>query len=100
MDNNIREALYNLIDEIENSYLIKKLESNKKEISEDSKIQELIKIFDEKKKNFDKDLQIAKINLYSQNIIREYLSCEQELNLIIIRLNQKLNKLIDKKGCR
>ena len=72
----------------------------KQKIKEDNKTKELLTIFNEKKKSLNKDLQIAKINLYNQEIIREYLSCEQELNFIIIRFNQKLNKLIDKKGCR
>ena len=100
MDNNIREALYNLIDEIENSDLIKQLDNNKQKINENNEVQELITIFNEKKKNINEDLQIAKIKLYNNDIIREYLSCEQELNFIIMRLNKKLNNLIDKKGCR
>ncbi len=99
MDNNIREALYNLIDELENCDLIKKLEENKKKINEDEELQSLIKIFNKSKEKLDSDLKDAKTNLYSNDVIREYLTYEQELNLIIFKLNKKLNALIDKKGC-
>lgn len=99
MDNNIREALYNLIDELENCDVIKKLEENKKKINENEELQKLIKIFNEKKEKLDNDLKVIKTSLYSNDIIREYLTYEQELNLIIFKLNKKLNALIDKKGC-
>lgn len=99
MDNNIREALYNLIDELENCDVIKKLEENKKKINENEELQKLIKVFNEKKEKLDNDLKVIKTNLYSNDIIREYLTYEQELNLIIFKLNKKLNALIDKKGC-
>lgn len=99
MDNNIREALYNLIDELENCDLIKKLEESKKKINEDEELQSLIKIFNKSKEKLDSDLKDAKTNLYSNDVIREYLTYEQELNLIIFKLNKKLNALIDKKGC-
>ena len=91
MDNNIREALYNLIDELENCDLIKKLEENKKKINEDEELQSLIKIFNKSKEKLDSDLKDAKTNLYSNDVIREYLTYEQELNLIIFKLNKITN---------
>lgn len=99
MNDRINNALFSLIDEIETSDIVKNLDECKKNIEENSEVRNLITDFNNKKNNKDKDLQISKINLYSNELVKKYLFYEQELNYIIIRLNKKISKITNKKGC-
>lgn len=99
MNSRINDAIFSLIDEIEKSDIIKNLDKCKKKLKENSELQELIIDFNNKKEIRDNSLQQAKIALYNNFYVKEYLFYEQELNYIIIKLNKNINKIIGKKGC-
>ena len=97
--NKIIEALNSLMDELDNSETVKNLEFYKKKMKEDKKLESQIIDFNKKKENKNEEFQNIKISLYNNEIVKNYLKYEQEMNYIIMDLNKKLNSLIDKKGC-
>ncbi|MFV0274968.1 MAG: hypothetical protein ACK5HL_01865 [Bacilli bacterium] len=96
------DLTYDIKEILEENYIneMKKLE---KKIYEDKNLSKELKSFNELKK-YNKEYQSKeykdkKLNLHSNNFVKEYLKIENELNLCIIYFNNKLKKLKDEKGC-
>lgn len=95
------DKVFKIIDDIEKSDVKKRLDSIKKEIQSNEDIKTLIKNFNNKKELYEKynlkdDFIEAKSKLLSNSIIREYISIQNEINLLSIEINKKLNEI--KKG--
>lgn len=95
------DKVFKIIDDIEKSDIKKRLDSIKKEIQSNEEIKTLIKNFNNKKELYEKynlkdDFIEAKSKLLSNSIIREYISIQNEINLLSMKINKKLNEI--KKG--
>lgn len=93
--------VFKIIDDIEKSDIKKRLDSIKKEIQSNDDIKKLIKDFNEKKELYEKynlkdDFIAAKSKLLSNSIVREYINIQNEINLLSMEINKKLNDI--KKG--
>ena len=93
--------VFKIIDDIEKSDIKKRLDSIKKEIQSNEDIKKLIKDFNEKKELYEKyflkdDFIAAKSKLLSNSIVREYINIQNEINLLSMEINKKLNDI--KKG--
>ena len=93
--------IFKIIDDIEKSDIKKRLDSIKKEIQSNEDIKKLIKDFNEKKELYEKynlkdDFIAAKSKLLSNSIVREYINIQNEINLLSMEINKKLNDI--KKG--
>ena len=95
------DKVFKIIDDIEKSDIKKRLDSIKKEIQSNEEMKTLIKNFNNKKELYEKynlkvDFIEAKSKLLSNSIIREYISIQNEINLLSMEINKKLNEI--KKG--
>ena len=93
---------YNIMDELENNKLIKRLKDLKKIIKNDKTITKLIKDFELAKENYEKynlkeDLIKKKSELVKNEIINEYISIQNEINLLTMKINKRINMLINDK---
>lgn len=92
------DKVFKIIDDIDNNDIKKRLDGIKKEIENNEEIKLLIKNFNEKKELFEKyntkdDFIIAKRKLLSNNIIKEYINIQNEINLLSLKINERLNKI-------
>lgn len=95
------DKVFKIIDDIEKSDIKKRLDSIKKEIQSNEEMKTLIKNFNNKKELYEKynlkdDFIEAKSKLLSNSIIREYISIQNEINLLSMEINKKLIEI--KKG--
>lgn len=95
------DKVFKIIDDIEKNDIKKRLDNIKKEIEESNEIKELIKNFNNKKELYEKynlkdDFIEAKSKLLSNSIIKEYIGIQNEINLLSMEINKKLNEI--KKG--
>ena len=93
--------VYEIIDDIENSNIKKRLDEIKKEIEGNKELKKLIKDFNNKKELFSKynikeDFIEAKSKLISNDLIKEYINIQNEINLLSMKINKRLNNI--KKG--
>lgn len=100
MDNNIER----IIDELNNNEIILKLKDIKKEIKNDITAKKLIDKFNESKKEYEtygysKDLIQDKINLMENKLIKKYLEIQNEINLLSIYINKKIEDITKNTTC-
>lgn len=94
MDQELITLLDDFINLLDNNALIKDLKILKNSLKKDTSIKALLQ-----KEIALKDLVSYRKALFSHDNIKKYLAKENELNLLILSINQKLNKLVNKKGC-
>ena len=100
MDINLIKKLDEVINIFENSYTIKRLEDLKKQIYQEQDIRIKINRFNQIKDNiYSQELVTIRQELLENKLIKEYKQLENELFLLTLNINKKLNSLIDKKGC-
>ena len=100
MDNNLITKIDELINIFEESNEIKRIDELKQEIYQDSNIKKDIDTFNKIKDNpYSSELIGIRKRLLNNPTIKEYKQIENELLLITLSINQKLNNLISKKGC-
>ena len=100
MDNNLINKVDELINIFEESDEINRIKLLKKEIYQDKEIKEKIERFNLIKQNpYSTELIEIRKELLNNPKIKEYKSIENNLLLLILSINQKLNNLTTKKGC-
>lgn len=100
MDLNLINKLDELINIFDNSEEIKRITDLKQEIYQDIDIKKKIDRFNLLKDNpYSTELIDIRKELLNNSKIKEYKSIENELLLLTFSINQKLNSLINEKGC-
>ena len=100
MDNNLIIKIDELINIFEESNEIKRLIELKENIYKDETIKKDINTFNNIKDNpYNSELVEIRKRLLNNPDIKEYKQIENELLLLTLSINQKLNSLTDKKGC-
>lgn len=84
------DALKGSLDELE---IFKKLEEKESEIYNNVELLEKIK-----KYNLSKDNNL-RLDIYSYNEIQEYKKVENEVNLLILYINNRLKEISNERGC-
>lgn len=91
--------LDNLIKEIDNDGRIKRIEELKKEINNDSRLLEIIKKLGNLDPYSSRYIDLKK-ELFKDKKFTEFKQLENEINYLILEINNKLNDLTSKKGCK
>lgn len=100
MDDILIEKLDELIKVFEKSEEIKRIDELKKEIYTNETIKKDIDAFNKIKYNpYSSEVIEIRKRLLNHPKIKEYKNIENELLLLTLSINQKLNTLINKKGC-
>jgi cell fate (sporulation/competence/biofilm development) regulator YlbF (YheA/YmcA/DUF963 family) len=100
MDINLINKLDELINIFENSDELKELSKLKKDILSDLEIQEKINRFNVIKDNiYSSEVIEIRKDLLENKKIKRYKELENNLLLLTMSINKKLNTLINKKGC-
>ena len=99
------DKIYDIIDNINNLDITKKMEVIKEEIRNDEVAKKLIKKFNNAKElyekyNYKEDFIIAKKELMSNELIKAYIEIQNEFKLLGIYINNKIDKLLDNKMCK
>ena len=99
------EKVYEIIDEIDNSKIKENIDILKDKILNDEKLMKLIKDFNEKKTLYEKynlkdDFIESKTNLLKNEIISEYIKLQNDINLITMHINKRINKLTKNTTCK
>ena len=99
------DRIYDIIDNIDNLDIRKKLELVKEEIRNDETAKRLIKKFNNAKELYEKynykdEFIIAKKELMSNELIKAYIEIQNEFKLLGIYINNKIDKLLDNKMCK
>lgn len=94
-----------IINDLNNNDIILKLKEIKKEIKKDELATSLITKFNESKKlyetyGYSKDLIQDKINLMENKLIKKYLEIQNEINLLSIYINKKIEEITKNTTCR
>lgn len=99
------DKVYEIIGDIEKSNLKKNLDNVKNKIENDKEIKKLIKDFNEKKSLFEKynvkeDFIKSKTNLLKNEVISEYIKLQNDINLITMHINKRINNLTRNTTCK
>ena len=99
------DKVYEIIGDIEKSNLKKNLDNIKNKIENDKEIKKLIKDFNEKKSLFEnynvkEDFIKSKTNLLKNEVISEYIKLQNEINLITMHINKRINNLTRNTTCK
>lgn len=101
MDTEIIKKIDDLLEVFENSHEIKKIESLKKQIYNNYEIKEKIDKLNKLKNNiYSNEFIEVKKEILEIKEIKEYKRLENDLFLLILSINQKLNSLINSRGCK
>lgn len=92
------EKVYEIIDDIDNSDMKKRLDKIKLKINNDEDAKKLIKKFYEAKElyekyNYKEDFIKAKINMLKNSLVEEYVSIQNKVNMLTIQINNRINKI-------
>ena len=94
----MQDKVFDIIDDIEKEDEIINLIKIIKEIRSDDKALSLIKSFNNAKMLYDKynvkeDFIEAKKSLMDNKLIKEYLSIQNDINMLILHINDRINKI-------
>lgn len=94
----MQDKVFDIIDDIEKEDEIIRLKKIIKEIRSDDKALSLIKSFNNAKMLYDKynvkeDFIEAKKSLMDNKLIKEYLSIQNDINILILHINDRINKI-------
>lgn len=94
------DKVYEVIDEIDNSSLKKRIDEIKIAINKDELAKELIKKFEEAKDLYEKfnvkeDFILAKKELLKNEVLKEYVELQNQINLLTLQINNRIKKLTD-----
>lgn len=92
------EQVYEIISDIDSSKLKEKLDNVKECIRNDEEAKSLIKRFEEAKIKYEKyNLKTEFINskndLLNNNMLKEYIKLQSDINLLILQINNRINKI-------
>lgn len=88
--------IYKIIDDLEKTPVIEELKDIKEKMKNDKEIIDLINKFNNAKELFEKynvkeDFIKAKKELFSNDVIKRYLDIQNEINMLSLYINEKLN---------
>lgn len=91
-------SIYEIIDGINNLDIKKRLDEIKTKIKNDKEINKLINKFNESKELYEKynlkdEFINSKKELMNNEIIKKYLEIQNEFNLLMLKINNRLNKI-------
>lgn len=94
------EKVYEVIDEIDESSLKKRIDEIKNTINKDEGTKALIKKFEEAKIlyerfNIKEDFIRAKKELLKNEVLKEYVELQNKINLLTLQINNRIKKLTD-----
>lgn len=92
------EKVFEIIDELEKSDLKERIYEVKNKIKDDPKTQKLIKEFNDSKKLYEKynvsqNFIEAKSKLLKNEVINEYISLQNKINLICLQINDRIKSI-------
>lgn len=92
------EQVYEIISDIDSSKLKERLDNVKECIRNDEEAKRLIKRFEEAKIKYEKyNLKTEFINskkdLLNNNMLKEYIKLQSDINLLILQINNRINKI-------
>ena len=92
------DKVYKVIDDIDSNSIVKRLYTLKEEIKNDETASFLIKRFQEAKSIYEKEKDSklfieAKNNMLKNELIKEYITFQNEINLITLHINNRLKML-------
>lgn len=91
--NEIYEKLEQIKQNLNNLEIFNKLEDAINKIRENDELIDKIKKYNE---TYDESLRL---DIYKYNEIEEYKRIENEINILILQINQKLKKIKNSEGC-
>lgn len=94
----MNDKIYEIIETIEKTDLNRKIKLIKKEIKENEISKKLIREFNSAKKLYEKygykdDFIKAKVKLMKDPIIKKYLDIQNEINIISLYINKKIEEI-------
>lgn len=92
------DSVYDVIDKIEESTLVKDLKSIKSKINSNSDVKKLISNFEDAKNEYNEtgitnNFIKAKEALMKNELISRYLNIQNEINLLILYINKKIGEI-------
>ena len=100
MTEEINEKLYDLIDTIKNNKKVLRMKELKKDIHNDKSISKDLDSFHKIMDNqYDEEYISLKKKILDNKTISEYKSLENELFMVVLKMNKNLKNLIDRKKC-
>ncbi len=92
------ENAYEVIDLMEKSEFKKRLIEVKRKINKDKDVKKLIKNFEEVKELYEKfnvkeDFMKAKNDLLSNELLKEYINLQEQINLLTLKINNRIKKV-------
>lgn len=94
----MNEKLDNLIEELENTSLMKRFVFLKEKVESNAQILEKINKL-HSLDIYSSEYSCIKKELFENQEFVEFKELENEVNYLILAINQRLNKLIENKGC-
>lgn len=100
----MNDKVTNIINKLENSDIVENLKQIKKQIKKDDTALLLIKKFNESKElyekyGYSKEFIQDKINLMENKLIKKYLEIQNEINLLTIYINKKIDEITKNTTC-
>ena len=94
----MQDKVYKIIDDLENVDVVKRLKEVKKEILSNDKALSLIKKFNKSKElyekyNDNKSFTNSKKELMNNKLIKEYLELQNEINILILHINNRIKEI-------
>ena len=101
----MKNEVYKLIDEIESSTLKRNLDEIKKEINNNSNVKRLLRNFEDAKKLYERyntkeEFLRLKKEVMQNDLIKRYLNIQNEINMLTLIINKRLNKITKDKSCK
>ena len=98
------EKVTKILEDLDNNDIIMKLKELKKEIKNDETAISLINKFNSSKLiyetyGYSKDLIQDKVNLMENSLIKKYLEIQNEINLLSIYINKKIEEITKNITC-
>ena len=92
------ENAYEVVDLIEKSEFKKILIEVKRKINKEKDVKKLIKNFEEVKELYEKfnvkeDFMKAKNDLLSNELLKEYINLQEQINLLTLKINNRIKKV-------
>ena len=101
MNEEISNSLYELIDLIDNSSVVKDIKRLKESINKDKALMQKIKAFSRDKDKLDKyELIARRQELYQNPLIKEYQTKINELNILIRQINNAFGPISPNLACK
>lgn len=101
MDIKLINLVNELIDELDNSDIIKQITSVKKDIYDDKNLDFLLRKYKKEQLNkYSKEVIDIKEKIISNSKIKTFRTLQYELNCIIQQINVRLTSLTNEKSCK